>query len=206
MNRMLANLVMFGAFGALSSPAAAIVDGSFDTTWAGGGYIVFPGDPVNSGLDSEAKQIIVESNGNLLLGGDISGIPDTAFADHGVAFQRFASFCTYAASSHALALDSADRILVAGQCNTSSGEYFFLERLHGDDGSLDTTFGISGHSYGRFSATSPINIALDAAFDASGRPVIAGYTEPNDTEQAGVARLTYDLIFTNNMESAPPGQ
>ena len=54
-------------------PAHATNDGYFDPTWAGGGHITFPGDLDNPSSLTLVEQITLESNGNLLLGGDASG-------------------------------------------------------------------------------------------------------------------------------------
>ena len=44
--------------------------------------------------------------------------------------------------------------------------------------------------------------------DPGGRPIVAGTTDgaaTSNIDEAAVARLTYDLIFTSNFEVAPPG-
>jgi uncharacterized delta-60 repeat protein len=100
----------------------------------------------------------------------------------------------------ALAIDSAGRILVGGTCDGEIG----VERLRGN-GTLDTTFGISGLAHGRFDPTSVIDEVDSIVFDRSGHPVIGGRSQPAGMEQAGVARLTYDLIFVHDFEAAPRG-
>jgi len=100
----------------------------------------------------------------------------------------------------ALAIDSAGRILVGGTCD---GE-FGVERLRGD-GTLDTTFGISGLAHGRFDPSSVGDEVDSIVFDRSGHPVIGGRSQPAGFEQAGVARLTYDLIFVHDFEMTPLG-
>lgn len=137
-----------------------------------------------------------------------NGVQDASFGDGGVAYQSFADFCTGGggAEAHALALDSAGRILVAGQCQIGQN-YFLLTRLFGDDGSLDTSFGIAGHSYGYFSASSTSDRAFDLTLDHGGRPIVVGDSYPyGGKEQAGVARLTYDLIYSSDFETAPRGR
>lgn len=52
--------------------ALALADGYYDSTWAGGGHITFAGDFHNPGYNSTAIQAVLESNGNLLLGGDVN--------------------------------------------------------------------------------------------------------------------------------------
>lgn len=137
-----------------------------------------------------------------------SGTPDPGFGTlNGVSYQTFLSPCDGGAYARALALDSAGRIVVAGHCTTASINKGFVERLHGDDGTLDTTFGSNGYSVVTFDSSTISDAAYAVAFDASSRPVVAGATTtPLGGQRAGVARLTYDLIFTNNMEISPPGR
>lgn len=113
----------------------------------------------------------------------------------------FAACPNSAVRPRALAIDSAGRILVGGTCD---GE-FGVERLRGDKGTLDTTFGISGLAHGRFDPTSVGDEVDSMAFDRSGHPVIGGRSQPAGTEQAGIARLTYDLIDVQDFEAAPRG-
>jgi hypothetical protein len=80
-----------------------------------------------------------------------------------------------------------------------------LERVHGDDGSLDTSFGFGGFSHGTFSATSTIDYANDIVIDSSGRPVFGGAAFNGSVYAAALGRVTYDLINTNGFESAPRG-
>jgi hypothetical protein len=86
----------------------------------------------------------------------------------------------------------------------ASSSEFGVERLRGN-GTLDTTFGISGLAHGRFDPTSVIDEVDSIVFDRSGHPVIGGRSQPAGMEQAGVARLTYDLIFVHDFEAAPRG-
>jgi len=132
------------------------------------------------------------------------GLPDTMFGGNsdGVAFEPLPAPCTTANyyPLSALALDSAGRVLVAGGCGT-----FYLFRLRGDNGSLDTTFGFGGYSSGSFDASSTASTATDLTFDGSGHLVLVGNTAIGGKTKVGVALLTYDLVFTNNFEKVPRG-
>ncbi|HZX92037.1 MAG TPA: delta-60 repeat domain-containing protein [Rudaea sp.] len=130
------------------------------------------------------------------------GVPDTtSFGTNGYYVNAaFAACPNTFVEPRALAIDSAGRILVGGTCD---GE-FGVERLRGD-GTLDTTFGISGLAHGRFDPTSVGDEVDSIVFDRSGHPVIGGRAELAGLEQAGVARLTYDLIFVQDFEIMPRG-
>ncbi len=200
-------------------------DGTLDLSYGGGaGKVVpnFPGYtlsgyrlPHGAKIDAADRLLVAaEVMGPGLSGTGVlrlltSGAPDTNFSGSGLAYY-VPPACSGSggenARAAALALDSAGRILAAGSCIFSDGTIQFLaERLHGDDGYLDTSFGNSGFSLGVFAAGNH-NEAFDVVIDASGRPVFGGYTFQSGTAEAGLARLTYDLVFTNNFELVPPGR
>jgi uncharacterized delta-60 repeat protein len=132
------------------------------------------------------------------------GIPDTSF--HGSGFSGFGlSGTCNSISASALAIDSAGRIVVAGTCNlVAGGSNFLVVRFRGD-GYLDGSFGINGHSLGVFAAGSAGSDGNGIALDGGGRPIVAGDVDIGGIAQAGVARLTYDLIYTNDFEFVPRG-
>ena len=156
-----------------------------------------------------AGRLLVASRSNAGVGIAVArlsadGIPDPAFPTAGVSTGAQYVHCGLRL---ALAIDSAGRILVAGECDTSGPTVFLVARLRGDHGTLDTSFGIGGYSYGAFDATSTYDSAKDIIFDGGGQPVVSGFSfpAPGSTQRAGVARLTYDLIYTNNFETTPRG-
>jgi uncharacterized delta-60 repeat protein len=138
-----------------------------------------------------------------------SGVSDTNFNGNGLAYYQPAECTGYAgknAGAYALALDSAGRILTAGYCSFADGStQFLVARFHGDDGSLDTTFANGGVSPGVFAAGYD-SFGHDIVIDAGGHPLIGGYMYQPAADQAGLARLTYDLIFTNSYERVPTGR
>jgi uncharacterized delta-60 repeat protein len=102
-------------------------------------------------------------------------------------------------------LDSAGRILAAGYC--LGDKYYFLTLRFRNDAALalDTSFGLNGVTRGWFdsaadNASAKQTYGETMAIDASGRPVIGGYSN-GTPDEAGMARLTYDLIFTGGLES-----
>jgi len=101
-----------------------------------------------------------------------------------------------------LAIDSAGRILIFGTCDSSFG----VIRLRGDTGALDTSWGVSGMAHGHFDPTSTTEEADTITFDAAGHLFIGGATFPGGPPlKSAIARLTYDLIYTNNFEDTPRG-
>jgi uncharacterized delta-60 repeat protein len=100
-----------------------------------------------------------------------------------------------------IALDSAGRIVVGGYCDNQ----FLVVRIRGDNGTLDTSFGFQGVSHGIYDATSTDDSVNMVAFDLAGRLFVAGKSRIGIVYQAGVARLTYDLLYTNNFDPAPRG-
>jgi uncharacterized delta-60 repeat protein len=143
--------------------------------------------------------------GPLLTRFDASGKQDTTFGNNGWSFySSFAACPSGGVYSNALAIDDAGRILVAGRCDTSAA--FGVIRVRGDNGALDTSFGINGLSRARFDATSISDSADAIAFDAAGHLFIGGKTHRSGYPvQAAVARLTYDLIHVGDFEAAPRG-
>jgi uncharacterized delta-60 repeat protein len=197
-------------------------NGSLDSTYGGGGTgkMLLNGmdgsyfTPHSVKVDRAGRLLIVTSPTNKVLIPSLivvrltpDGVLDTALGSTGIFKVPVPDTCAFGATASALALDSAGRILLAGTCRTSaSAQVFFVARLHGDDGSLDTNFGINGFSYGVFDAASTYDDATDIVVDGGGRPIVVGSSLPaGATRRAGVARLTYDLIFTNDFETVPRG-
>jgi uncharacterized delta-60 repeat protein len=132
------------------------------------------------------------------------GMLDTANFGNGGFYvnSAFAACPSLAVRPRALAVDTDGRILVGGTCD---GE-FGVQRLRGD-GTLDTSFGIDGLAHGRFDPTSTLDEVDAITFDRSGHPIIGGWTRipGQPSQQPGVARLTYDLIYYADFDSIPRG-
>jgi hypothetical protein len=100
--------------------------------------------------------------------------------------------------------------MIGGACQEPSSDTpFFVARLRGDTGLIDSSFGVNGFGLGHFLSGNMNDSAYSIAFDQGGRPLVAGSTSPSSTDAqtslAGVARLTYDLIFANNFDENPRG-
>ncbi|HET7065678.1 MAG TPA: hypothetical protein VFI49_15510 [Rudaea sp.] len=125
-------------------------------------------------------------------------------------FQPTANFECDAMSAVAIAADSAGRFLVGGDCTWSSNhqQYFIVLRVRADTYALDTTFGAAevGWVLRRFDGSAAITSTSALAFDGGGRPVIAGASASGTYFfRSGIARLNYNLIYTNNFEVVPRG-
>jgi uncharacterized delta-60 repeat protein len=187
-------------------------DGTLDTSFGNGGTTVLDwGQGIitstgNAKFDS-AGRILVAGGGTfepLGIGGmlvvrlNADGSPDDTFGTGGIAFNNYSSQCESTSASDVVE-DSAGRILAVGTCQQSSGNVFIVARLRGDTSAVDPSFGFNGYGLGVFAGTT--SVANTVTLDAGSRPIVGGFANPD----AGVARLTYDLIFTNGMESLPPG-
>lgn len=111
-----------------------------------------------------------------------------------------AASCTTAAAC-GVAVDSAGRIVATGYCNSQ----FLVERIRGDTGALDPSFGSGGISHGIFALGSTHDNACAVTFDPGGRLFVAGSSMPAAVTLPGVARLTYDLVYNNNFDPLPRG-
>jgi uncharacterized delta-60 repeat protein len=190
-------------------------DGTLDTTYASGGkarltwsqgYI----DEVGKAVLDHAGRVVIALRGTtsafnqeIMLAARLTadGNIDSGFGP-GAGFAQF-SISKACASIYAtsVVIDSAGRILVAGDCANSITDDFIVTRFRGD-GYLDASFGINGYSLGEFEAGGS-GSAFDIVLDGSGRPVVGGASDSSG--KAGIARLTYDLIYTNNFEITPRG-
>lgn len=129
------------------------------------------------------------------------GILDSNFGGSGFYVNStFAACPAQAVRPRSLAVDTAGRILVGGICDSEFG----VQRLRGD-GTLDTSFGIDGLAHGRFDPASIYDEVHSIAFDRGGHLIIGGWTNTTGQQLSGVARLTYDLIYTNDFDFVPRG-
>jgi uncharacterized delta-60 repeat protein len=196
-------------------------DGSLDTTYGSGGTfsVTPPYGPTQmvAALDRADRIVLVTSSeatpGSTIYGLLVSrlnadGSLDTTFGNNGFTFFQDTSRCSQVSSS-SVVIDSAGRIVIAGGCAVATSTFaLFVMRLRGDTGQVDPSFGVGGVGIGHFANGDTQDQANAIVFDPGGRPIVAGTTygaTTNNINEAGAARLTYDLIFTNNFEVAPPG-
>jgi len=183
-------------------------NGALDLTFGGSGTGKITGPahyPLSTRADRAGRMLFALGDPMAVARVKADGTPDASFGTQGLSTQLTGSCATQGAAL-GVAVDSAGRILVAGYCdilnNGTPVTVFLVERLHGDDGSLDTSFGINGMSFGAFDTLNESSYGVAVAFDASGHPIIGG----RSGVKAGVARLTYDLAFTNDFEFEPRGR
>jgi uncharacterized delta-60 repeat protein len=187
-------------------------DGSLDMTFGSKGVA----EPkVYSSLTLTEVHAILDRAGRLFVvaaAGDDTRMRGTMIGTNGSPLWSLNDLPTgcVTAFAKAAAEDSAGRVLMGGTCHDSadfgSGHYYFVVvRYHGDTGQKDSSFGINSVSLGWYDDTSTADLGNALVFDSGGRPVIAGATQIFVKPTAGVARLTYDLVYTNNFEDVPRG-
>jgi len=161
-------------------------NGTLDTTFGTGGIVTID----SGGIDDRARAVAIDSSGKILVAGQFADATTSDFAvvrlnGNGSLDTTFNSTGTVPGTAthdfggtidkaRGLAIDSAGRILVAGDFESSPGSgalEFGLIRLL-SDGALDTTaFGISGEN-SAFIGNGKASGAL--AIDANGNIVLAG--------------------------------
>jgi len=158
-------------------------DGSLDTTFGTNGKVTTD----FGGRDDECFTLAIDGQGRIVVAGfsadpdytfsqfalaryKSDGNLDTTFSNDGIVITNFEG--SYEAAS-ALAIDKADKIVVAGYATSD----FALARYN-SNGSFDTTFGIDGKVTTKFEGSSGAASAL--AIDGSGKIVVAGLTTPDD--------------------------
>lgn len=158
-------------------------DGTFDTSFGNQGQVIIPFD----GFKSSVHNVIVRPDGKIILAGDVfvasgnynfgiallnaDGTLDTSFNTSGKLVFNFEENINYLRSA---SLQSDGKIIVAGQCGTSSNADFAIARIN-PDGTFDTTFGIQGKQR--------IEIQSDdrgrcVAIQSDGKIVMGGYSYP----------------------------
>jgi len=155
--------------------------GQLDSSFSGDGVLLKDLSGTEFGYDS-----LIDSNGKIVVAGlsDASGnndfailrigddgVFDTAFDTDGVVTTDFGA--SGAEIAYAIAADSNDKIVVAGQ---STGTYFTIARYN-TSGSLDTTFDTDGLLISTDARTN--SYIRDIAVDANDKIIAGGYTDRN---------------------------
>jgi uncharacterized delta-60 repeat protein len=152
MKRPLALARLLAVAATLVYPTAALAAaGSLDPTFGHQGFVVFAGDPYS------VNDIKVQSNGRILIGGDMGGLggaiggfaivrllpsgkPDGGFGSGGLATAPFGPRLN---TANSLAIQSDGKIVAAGFAGLSGGDEVALARLK-SNGVLDPLFGTRG--------------------------------------------------------------
>lgn len=200
-----------------------LADGTLDSSYGVNGKAEFPDCTFFSNavhIDRAGRALVscIGSNPRILRIA-ANGLADPGFGLDGiVAIAPPSGQCTGGITVFRSVTDSAGRILVPGLCRPGidadgdgsiDPDELLVVRLFGDDGSVDPSFGNGGYVLGHFAGNSGGDTAYAAIIDASGKPIVNGFSiSANSTQlrQAGLARLDYDLIFTNDLENVPHGR
>jgi len=153
-----------------ANPDFAVVrfnsDGSLDTGFGANANGIVRLDLSGSGAADQVTGLAMQSDNKIVasleidIGGykhgierlDASGIPDINFGANGLVINSFAT--TGTDTAYAIAVDSTDRIITAGNTKPGGSSSFdFLVTRHLSDGSLDTTFANNGALITDFYAT-----------------------------------------------------
>jgi uncharacterized delta-60 repeat protein len=175
-----------------TAPAAGMLDPTFGVGGRVTMHIPLPSDDfgTSTAVDSLGRIVVAgyTSNGSDL---DIvvarytpAGAVDTSFGGTGVITFGFGSFDDYASG---VAIDSLDRILVAGSTGNAPNRDFAVARLTAT-GALDTTFDGDGKQTISFSAFDDSGAGV--AVDSLDRVVIAGSAFNGSNYEFAAARLT----------------
>jgi uncharacterized delta-60 repeat protein len=169
--------------------------GTLDTSFDGDGKKTVAINP----FDDIAYGVAIDSLDRIVVAGFVStgsnsdfavarltpaGALDISFDGDGKQTVDFGPLTDYANS---VAVDSLDRVVLAGYTNSSSNVDFALARLTGA-GALDTSF--DGDGKQTFAFGSSIEVAYSVAVDSLDRVIAAGYTFNGSNNDMAVARLT----------------
>ncbi len=186
-------LVAGRAAGAKPVIARFLEDGTADVTFDGDGMaVLIPPDvsawtPTGLALDSPGRIVVAGSGGtwpdlNFLAMRLLSdGTLDPSFSGDGSATTSIGSSQDYA---NALAIDAADRILLAGYTRTGQDDTDFALIRYDSTGELDSTFDGDGKATATLGG---YDYGFTIALDAGGRIVIGGYSNMGAT--------SYDLAL-----------
>lgn len=176
--------------------------GDLDCTFGTGGTVSEDVGSIvaayDAGLQSSGKIVTVSSSSVAealrLTRFNANGTLDTSFGSSGTITHSYTGL-EYAG---VMAIDSSDKIVVAGRIVVSGIEEVFVARYKAD-GSVDTTFNTTGWTHFKFdsSATSSsLEGGYDVVVDSSDRPIVGGYFDANgntfnpSNSDMAIARLT----------------
>jgi len=156
-------------------------DGSLDASFGSGGIVVTSSAIFDAGnalvLQRDAKIVILSGSEDVFGGALIAvlrynadGSVDSSFGDEGRVLTDFGSV----AIANALALQSDDKLVVAGWVQTNSDDFALVR--YNPDGTLDGSFGMGGRVTTDFAGGS--DLAFDLSVQPDGKLLVTGYTWP----------------------------
>ena len=184
-------------------------DGSLDSSFGDGGKVTtaFDGDwngEISPMSESEAYAIAIQSDGMIVAGGYVDGIPAhfalARYKSNGKLDKSFGaggkvttSFSNFSVTARSLAIQPDGKIVLAGYAGGQDGVDFALAR-YTSDGSLDSTFGASGKV--TTDLFGQLDFAWAAALQPDGRIVLAGFSGilggPGGEEAVDFALVRYN--------------
>ena len=175
------------------------MNGTLDTTFGAGGTSVIStiyGDDARSmALQSDEKIIVFGDYYNTVTRINTDGLRDNSFGGAGSVHFQIGSNSSYD-RAHSVKVQTDGKIVTIGSAYTISNSDFAVARLT-TTGTLDSSFGSGGK------ATTPIgsfdDVAYDAAIQADGKIVVAGYASDGSLMHFALARYnsngTMDASF-----------
>jgi len=176
-------------------------DGSLDTTFGTGGKMIvdFDNSLIFSGVafQNDGKILVSgnESGDIVVYRVDANGTLDTSFGTNGKTITDLDSG-SVDKSSKTLIIQPSGEIIVIGETNTGSTNYFALVR-YTSSGQLDTTFSNDGIVLTNFGPG--FNSTTSAVFQPDGKLVVAGFT--GFSGQTALALARYNTGVTLNTQS-----
>ncbi len=177
--------------------------GNLDTTFGTGGVV----QTSLGGPENLAEALVIDGNGRIVIAGfadpgnvvnfqfalaryNTVGALDSSFGTNGIVLTDMTANPDM---GFAIAIDSRDRIVAAGNSGNNQASSFALARYK-DDGTLDTHFGNSGKVFTDFSgAGTSVDVARGVAIDGLGRIVAGGTSKSAATNfDFAVARYISD--------------
>ncbi|MDX1251849.1 MAG: Ig-like domain-containing protein [Gammaproteobacteria bacterium] len=126
------------------------------------------------------------------------GVPDTNFGNAGIAITDIGQHDM----AHAMAIDSQDRIVVAGFVGDGSGNNDFALARYNPDGSLDISFDTDGIVTTDFGGN---DVSYALALDSNNNIIVAGFSGTTGAGQAYIfsdSAETKEIIFGTNLTQA----
>jgi uncharacterized delta-60 repeat protein len=191
------------AFGSDFAVARLTVSGALDPSFDGDGK-----QTIDFGSSSDsASSVTIDSMGRIVVAGTISGADfgvarltdsgalDTSVDADGKQTIDFGTFNNFCAD---VAVDSTDRVIVAGYTYTGSTFEMAVARLT-STGALDASFDADGIRTFDFGFTDAA--AMSVAIDSMDRVILAGYTDTASTYDFAVVRLTTSGAFDSSFDA-----
>jgi uncharacterized delta-60 repeat protein len=187
--------------------AALTSTGALDANFGSGGKVQFFLDAGSTNTPCNAMAL--DSQGRLVLGGSVavgsntdfvvarllsSGAMDAAFNNGG---DKVIPFGVGSDACYGLAIDSSDRVVVAGEtANGTQLNDVAVGRL-ASTGALDSTFGVGGKQITSLMSDSFVD-GNAVAMDSSGRMVVAARVRFDDTSTSATPSVFGVLRYTSN--------